>query len=177
MQNKQEKQKKRDDLARTVLNLTRDTLLVNLRFLDLSLSKFKLFSLESPVPEGYLSTDGINLCYYPQALLRYYREDSSVLTRDYLHMVFHCVFHHPFVGGQLDRDCWDLACDIAVESVINDLNVKAVFCRRQQLQTMVIASLKTELKHLSAEKLYRYYQNLHLPSEQMQSLRTLFRGG
>lgn len=176
MQNEREKKKKRNTLAREILNLSRDSLLVNLRFLDLSLSRFELFPLKQEFPESCLGTDGRFLCYHPLSVLRCYREKPEVLTRNYLHMVFHCVFHHPFVAPQIDQDCWDLACDIAVENAINELNVKTMFCRRQQMQSVVIASLNTELNHLSAEKIYRYYKNLRLPPVQMQSLRDLFRG-
>ena len=49
-----EKQEKLNKLAKDVLILSRNTLLVNLRFLDAALSQFELF----PIEESSLLTDG-----------------------------------------------------------------------------------------------------------------------
>lgn len=57
MTNMTEKREKRDQLARDVLTLSRNTLLVNLRFLDAALSQFKWVSIEN----GTLLTDGAHI--------------------------------------------------------------------------------------------------------------------
>ena len=109
-----------DDLARDILRLTRNTLLVNLRFLDLALSQFQLSSYP-----GTLATDGEHLFYDTYYVLSSYKSERGKNVRDYLHIVLHCVFRHLFAGGDLDRRCWDLACDIAVESAIDELHLEA----------------------------------------------------
>ena len=60
-----EKQEKLNKLARDVLILSRNTLLVNLRFLDAALSQFELF----PIGESTLLTDGKNILYNPKYVL------------------------------------------------------------------------------------------------------------
>ena len=51
------KAEKLNKLARDVLILSRNTLLVNLRFLDAALSQFEFF----PIEESSLLTDGKNI--------------------------------------------------------------------------------------------------------------------
>ena len=55
-----EQTKKLDELARNILTMSRNTLLVNLRFLDMALSMFHFTPYQ-----GTVSTDGKQLFYNP----------------------------------------------------------------------------------------------------------------
>lgn len=164
------KQERIDNLARDVLRLARNTLLVDLRFLDMALSQFTFV----PTP-GMLATDGQHIFYDGLAMLQVYKAEKERSVRNYLHMVFHCVFRHNFVDTLLNQDCWDLACDMAVESAIADLNISSVAVANQPQQTAILATLKPQVKQLTAEKLYRYYQDQNLSPAELAKLRNLFR--
>lgn len=160
---------KAESLAREVLILSRNTLLVNLRFLDSALSQFKF------VPyNGTLATDGRHLCYDYVEILKRYKNEKEVLVRDYLHLVMHCVFRHIFMSKMVNRPCWDLACDIAAEYSITELGLKSATAKREALQEKVYAELKQEIKILTAEKIYRYYLDKGLSPLEMANLRGLF---
>lgn len=162
---------KAEQLAKDILNLSRNTLLVNLRFLDAALCKF----VQLPVKiTDTLATDGQNLYYDTRHVLNLYRQGREVPTRDYLHITLHCIFHHPFVHTLVDMDLWDLACDIAVESVINELGLREVDCPRSAVQTKLLDELKEQLGILNAEKIYRYFLDQKLPEENVESLRESF---
>ena len=93
----EEQQKQLNKLARDVLILSRNTLLVNLRFLDSALSQFEL------VPyEGSLATEGRHICYNPIEILKRYKNEKEVSVRDYLHLVMHCIFRHMFMNLSID---------------------------------------------------------------------------
>ena len=94
--------------------------------------------------------------------------------RDYLHIVLHCVFRHLFAGGDLDRRCWDLACDIAVESAIDELHLESAACNRALAQEETLKELRSQVRPLTAEKLYRYFLDRHLTADQMSRLREHF---
>ena len=158
MPEQREKEQKLDQLAREVLYLARNTLLVKLRFLDAALSQFALEPADCP-----LATDGAHIYYAPRHVLQTYRSEKERPVRDYLHMVFHCVFRHQFVDTLLDTELWDLACDMAVEGVITELNIPAASAARQKAQGALLQTLRGELKQLTAEKIYRYYLD-HRPS-------------
>ena len=147
-----EKQEKLNKLARDVLILSRNTLLVNLRFLDAALSQFELYPIEADT----LLTDGHRILYNPRHILKCYKTAKEIPVRDYLHIVMHCVFKHMYMDPTLNRPYWDLACDIAVENVITELGLKAVNTARERQQAHYIAAVKKDLKHVTAEKIYSY---------------------
>ena len=94
--------------------LSRNQLLVNLRFLDVALSRLSFVENED-IP---YATDGQFFVYAPRSVLRDYKNDRAVCTRNYLHIILHCVFRHMFVNASIDRALWDISCDIAVEYTI-----------------------------------------------------------
>lgn len=143
---------KLNSLAHDVLILSRNTLLVNLRFLDVALSRFEFYPFENST----LLTDGKYLIYNPRHILKCYKQQKEIVVRDYLHIVMHCVFSHMFMDPSLNRPYWDLACDIAVECAISDLGLKSVSAGREARQQQLIAELRKDMKHITAEKIYHY---------------------
>lgn len=167
-----ERQRKRTQLAGEILTLARNTLLVNLRFLDAALSQF----IPVPAEQGRLFTEGKYLFYNPGYLLRAYKEDQAVPVRDYLHLVLHCVFRHMVGAAGLQQNLWDLACDIAVETSISELDLKETAAGRQEYQAERIRQLKKEIGPLTAERIYRFLREGRLSEEKLKSLALLFRG-
>ncbi len=165
----QEKVLKMQKLAQDVLNLSKNTLLVNLRFLDMALSGFVYY----PCEESSYYTNGEILLYNPIHVLKSYKREKSAPVRDYLHIVMHCVFRHMFMNPTLNRPMWDLACDIAVENVINELYLKAVDTGKVMLQQEEIKKIKDKVKFLTAEKIYSYLIDELSPGEAAE-LRGLF---
>ena len=158
-----------ETLVREILLLSRNTLLVNLRFLDAALSQFVLTPASLP-----FATDGQNLYYDPRHVLLRYKEEKEQSVRDYLHLVFHCVFRHMYIHTLVDQALWDLSCDIAVEEVINGLLLPSTAAKRQEPQQTELARLRQTVKPLTAEKLYRHFQD-H-PPRNPENLRALFLG-
>ena len=166
----EERQKKLNKLARDVLFLSRNTLLVNLRFLDAALSQFELLPIEADT----LLTDGKHILYNPKHILQCYKSAKEIPVRDYLHMVMHCVFRHMYMDTTLNRTYWDLACDIAVEHVITELGLKAVTTVRERQQAQYIAAVKHDLKHVTAEKIYSYLRQTVPDPAKVSEIRGLF---
>ena len=110
-----------DRIASQILTLTRNGLFVSLRFLDLALCQFEYINSEKI--RG-IATTGQHIVYNSQYVIESYMKDRQSLSRDYLHMVLHCVFRHPFVSENLHEEYWNLAADIAVETIIDELDLK-----------------------------------------------------
>lgn len=166
----EEQKKQIDKLARDVLILSRNTLLVHLRFLDAALSQFELL----PIEDSTLLTDGKHFLYNPTHILKNYKLAKEIPVRDYLHIVMHCVFRHMYMDPTLNRSYWDLACDIAVENIITELELKAVETLREKNQQSFIDNLKKELKFLTAEKIYAYLRDRVADPKEMAQLRGYF---
>lgn len=161
--------KKLDSLAKDTLILSRNTLLVNLRFLDMALSKFEYTS-----GGVSLATDGEKLYYNPVHILKRFKSDKNRVTHDYLHVVLHCIFRHMF-GGILDERKWDLACDIAVEGSICELELRSVETAGDAQRIDQITRLTGKIGALTAERIYRYLLDNELSEKQMTALEELFK--
>ena len=158
------------DIAKSIMNLSRNTLLVNLRFLDLALGQFRLI----PAACGGLMTDGEHIVYDPRFVLKRYAKAQEVPVRDYLHMVMHCVFKHMYMDPSLDREYWDVACDIAVENTITELGLRCVSTGAEGKQAEYINAIKGELKLVTAEKIYAFLRDGWADRERLKSIAELF---
>lgn len=158
-------------LAEQVMRLAYDDILIHLRFFDVALSSL---SLRQQKGRGRMATDGV-VCYYdPEEVLRGYRAEPHSATRTLLHLLLHCVFFHSFQYDKLDGELWDLAADIAVESVILDMQIAGAKMERDPNAVRKIRVLQEDAGALTAEKLYRYFR-INPPSEaEREELRKLF---
>ncbi len=158
-----------DNLAAEVMRLAANTLQVNLRFLDSAIVSLKLQQYE-----GTMAVDGETIFYDPVYVLRKYRLSRENPARDYLHEIFHCVFHHGFVGHEIDQEMWNLACDIAVENAITDLNIPAVRAPREKAEKNDLEEIKEKAGIMSAEYIYHFLRNNTPPADEMERLKKLF---
>jgi predicted metal-dependent peptidase len=165
-----------DKLAQDILILTRDNLLVALRFLAIALCQFELVMATgcSSVSGGTLATDGRHLFYDIRHVLRRYQDSHEQVNRDYLHLVLHCIFYHPFTGQNHTAELWDLACDMAVENIMTELGLRQTACASDHEQRPVLHDLKKEVKILTAERIYRHLQEKAYPEERLEHFRKLF---
>ena len=132
-----ERQQRAEELAVQILKYARNELLVAFRFLDLALCKPELQAGDLET----LGIDGKCLRFNPNYIFALYKQGGGELNHSFLHSVFHCVFSHPFVNPSINCDLWDLACDIAVEGILNELNMK-------QLETRTGSAMAEELAAL-----------------------------
>ena len=158
------------ELALSVLTLARNTLTVNFRFLSRALSALTLTESETP----WFASDGRRLYFEPWYVLGQYKAERFIMTRDYLHTVLHCVFRHGFVGKGIDVPRWDLACDIAVENMINGLAAPCLAAERARRQVPVIETIRAEVPELSAERIYKWLGEKKLTEQELHKLRLDF---
>lgn len=147
-----ERAEKFSALATDILMLSRNTLAVNLRFLD---SAINMLPLKPSVITETVATNGRYIFYDESYVLKSYKSGYN-LTRAYLHMILHCVFRHNIVGTLVDTQRWNLACDIAVENIINELDARTLASTRSIRQSSVIDRIKTSCGFVTAEKIYDY---------------------
>lgn len=127
-------------LALDALDLVRNGLLVNLRFMSAAFARLAPL----PTPGATFATDGAHLRFDPATWARTYARDSAEATRSYLHVVLHNVFLHLYPGANVEPDLWDIACDMVVESVIDQLDLPAT-------RTATAAASRPELERMAEE--------------------------
>ncbi len=158
-------------IALQILDLTRNGLFVSLRFLDLALCQFDYINTEKI--QG-ISTTGQHIVYNSQYVIRSYMKDRQALSRDYLHMVLHCIFRHPFVSENLDEEYWNLATDIAVETIIDELGLKQTATQNAQEISAEVTRIKKMVKTVTAEQLYQMFRSGSVREKDIELWRKLF---
>ena len=167
------KEQKALALAEQVMRLAHDELLIHLRFFDVALAGL---GLSSRAGSAMMQTDGARCYYDPVKVLKAYQREPAEVPRTLLHVLLHCIFFHHFQYDKLDPAAWDLAADIAVENVIQEMDLSSVALEEDQDRARKLRVLKEDVGALTAEKLYRYFRlNPPTPSEREELVRLFFR--
>ena len=153
------------ELAKDILVGARNELYVNMRFLDVALSSLAL------APDGQIrgtGTDGSRLYFQPDAVAALFRKGRAAINRQYLHSVMHCLFSHIWAQKDRDAEYWNLACDVAVEAVIDGLYLRAVHLPRSLVRREFYRMLQSSSDVvLTAERIYRTLCQMHPVQAQM----------
>lgn len=174
MQHVQTQEEWEVEMSVKVLEFIRSELYLDLRFLNVALSEL------IPQYDKQLktcATDGDKLFFSFEQILRVFESNSKFLNRLYLHSILHCVFAHLWVmpgnntGGEYRR-LWHLACDIAVEYVIDGLNKPCTKRILSGLRQTTYEKLKADKQGISAARIYHILWEL--PEEELVRLEVEF---
>lgn len=108
-------EKKREELGVQLLENCRNELYSIFPYLD------GAFASLPYVPDGKgagVSTLGEAIHFSPTWLTAQYGRSPVRVRRGYLHMLLHCLFFHLFRPPEWTADLWNVACDLAVEQMI-----------------------------------------------------------
>ena len=166
-----------------ILQDARAELYMNMRFLDVALYSLKL----QPTAElSGCGTDGVSFFYQIPYLIEQYKIGNVAVNRMSLHSMFHCLFGHVWEQGwvekpqipegmddwtaqaweesqrQQSRQLWDLACDIAMESVIDSLMLRCVRQPSKPYRKAVYDGFREKLPVLTAQGIYRVLKQADL---------------
>lgn len=147
-----------EELALKVLDLARDAILVNLRFLESTVVKLELKSdvrIEEPLRLGYDGAGGY-LAYNPRAVLGSYKKEKNSVARAYLAQILHIIYGHCRMPDGAVPELWDLACHIAAECSINSLPGDAFSIEKQPRQERAAGRIRENAAVLTAKKIYKY---------------------
>ncbi|MCD7843826.1 MAG: VWA-like domain-containing protein [Clostridiales bacterium] len=139
-------------LGSAILSASRNELYFSMRFLDIALSGLDYRMNLNTVTVG---TDGISILFNPTYLQRVYRDDLVELNRVYLHMILHCMFRHELNREGRDEDLWTVACDIAVESILDGIENRSIQLSISTFREETYDWLSEECPVLTAEAIYR----------------------
>ena len=141
-------------LALDVIGEVRMKLMMAFRFLNTALWKMPTVVSSHPMA---LATDGKQLVVSPLYTIARFQEGMNEITRDYLHLLLHCVFRHPLDEEHINAAAWSLACDVVVESIALEMTEQRCVCANDAQRREEIAAIQRDLGHLSPAKLYRIF--------------------
>mgnify|MGYP003292115751 CR=1 FL=1 len=162
------------EMALKVLDYIRHEIYLDLRFLNVALSAL---NPKSDKAVQTFATDGSYLCFSTEQVLRVFKQNAKYLNRLYLHTILHCIFSHLWImPGNIDRGeyrrFWHLACDIAVEYVIDGMNKPCTKRILSGLRQTTYEKLCAEKGSISAAKIYRMLWEM--PEEEIVALEIEF---
>lgn len=147
-------------LGNKIWNAARTELCLSFRFMEPALGSL---SFQMDLSTKSVGTDAVHLLYNPNESFRMYMEDPAKLNRTYLHMLLHCIFRHMFAAVEYtEQELWDMCCDIAAEAVLDtDFGDAACIARiSSDFRERCYETLRTQVKILTAERLYRYFEDM-----------------
>lgn len=152
------------EIGHGILMNARNELYLNFRYLDVALSSFVF---EADRKGNVLSTDGFVIYYQPDLLFSMYKSSRILVNRAYLHMLFHCLFNHLNGKGNRDKMLWDVACDIAIESILDSFYVKPVYRHQSPYRREIYGRITARRKVFTAEGIYKDLTEMNLTKEEL----------
>ena len=159
------------EVSREILESSRNELYFYMRYLGLALSGLD-FVITTDLPG--IGTDGASLVVNPKNLADLYQKDRRLVTRIYLHEVYHCLFRHIFRKMPRQQVYWMLACDMAVEFLIDSGDGRAVRMPRSRYRMNVRSFYEKQVKVLNAESIYRALCRVNPDENEIARLRREF---
>ena len=171
IQKQQQKELEKIEICIDILKNARNELYLSMRFFDVILSGFEF------LPDTKISgmgTDGFTVYFYPDYLIGLYQRTPVQVNRAYLHMIFHCLFGHLKQPDHAEEQYWNLACDIVVESIIDELNEHSVRKYVPPYRKGVYQKLREKMEVLTPKGVYRELLGMHLEEEQFGKMQEEF---
>ena len=143
-------------LAVRILEACRNQLFFRQRFLEQA-----LFRLEwKEANDIYFGSDGKYLYYNCKYIIKRYIREAEQMSVDYLHTVMHCLYQHPFFcprdSMKKDEAYWNLAADMAVECVLEEMEEDGVSSDDLGRRSGILRQMKDETGFMSAQKIFAY---------------------
>lgn len=165
------------ELASKIWSLSRDRILINLRFLDVALSSLRFQSRQQ---SGQVCCDvnapqGAVIYYDPTEVVRLYKKNPANVTRMYLHILLHCIFNHSYKYDRVEQELWDVSVDMAVENAALNLNLPGLETTGDRQRRETLAQWKTRVGTLTADRIYRSLKSDRLGVSELLELGLLFR--
>ena len=165
-------QKDLSAIGQEILFTSRNELYMNLPYLDVALCALR-FQPGGGVTVS-LATDGETLYYDGNWLADRYLRSLIYTNRAYLHVILHCMLRHLAKKRGKAPELWDLACDAAVESILDELDYSCLVETRMPLRQKFYGQCRSEMPVLTAEGIYRHLLRAELSEYELARLQRAF---
>ena len=155
---------RKEDLARRVVGECRTSLMMAMRYLDVAFWKMPL---EAASFEGSVATDGVVLKFDPANVIERFKQSPNEMSRDFLHLILHCVFRQPFETRREFPMLWSYACDLCVENIAIEACGGRFASARDADRTAVVRQLAKHVSALTPAQIYRLLVRLRADGAQL----------
>ena len=161
-----------DQVGLDILLASRNELYLNLPYMDVVLCGLEL----QPNRELTLTlaTDGQTLYYNGDFLAERYLRGRVLCNRAYLHVLLHCMLRHLEKKRDKVPELWDLACDAAVESILDEMHYPCLENGPVPAKQKFYGLCRAEMPVLTAEGIYRFLLKERYTEYQVAQLQRVF---
>lgn len=143
---------KYQELANKCLTLVKNKLFFKNKALSPAIYRMPIKYIEPGT--GIFGTDANQVYADPLDVISRYKSSPEKLIRAYLHMLFHCIYLHPFNGQKnVDDTIWNIALDICCENAVMRLNNLDKIDGDAE-RAGILASIKGKVKMFIPELVY-----------------------
>jgi len=143
-----------DRVGMDILQAARNELYLNMPYLDTVLCGLVFQPAENRTMS--LATNGETLYYDGSFLAERYLTGRVTCNRAYLHVLLHCMLRHLAKKRGRLSELWDLACDVVVESILDELPYACLQATPTPAKQRFYGQLRAEMTVLTAEAIYRF---------------------
>lgn len=165
-------QKDLSAIGQEILFTARNELYMNLPYLDVALCALRFRPGDGVTLS--LATDGKTLYYDGSYLAERYLRSRVLTDRAYLHVILHCMLRHLGKKRGKAAELWDLACDVAVESILDELHYPCLEEGSVPAKLKFYGECRADMPVLTAEGVYRRLLRLNLPEYEIAQLQRRF---
>jgi predicted metal-dependent peptidase len=148
------------EIGLEILNTARNELYLNLPYLDVALCSL---TFQPGGETCFVATDGERLVYDGSYLADRFLRSRTLVNRLYLHVILHCMLRHLSKKRGRESALWDIACDIAVESILDSLDYPCLgTAGSEPKRRSLYGAFLRDMPVLTAEGIYRTLQRRRL---------------
>ena len=159
-------------VGRDILFAARNELYMSMPYMDVALCSLR-FEDNAQVTAS-LATEGETLYFSPSYVAERYLRGRSAINRTYLHVILHCMLRHPWKKKGHVPELWDLACDAAVESILDELPYACLRGTDTPAKKKFYGECRAVMPVLTAEGIYHHLLSLRLTDYERAQLTRLF---
>lgn len=145
-----------EELAGKCLKQVKNKLYFHYKSLSPAIYRMPVEYLEAG--SGMFGTDANRIYADPMSVIMRYKNSPDGLVRTYLHMLFHCIYLHPFVTKYgVDNGVWNIALDICAEAAVLRLDPTEIDGDKDRKN--IINQIKGKIKMFLPELVYKELTN------------------
>ena len=158
---------KTEKLIKKIFEVSENEIYLSMRYFHMAFRGLKV-TPDWNAPS--IGCDGNRIYCKPEYVMHLYERDPVLVNRVYLHMLLHCILKHIIKCGKRDRDYWNLACDIVVESILDSFTYRCIHLPVHGRRRNIYREIRKEMKVFTAERVYQWLMNQKISGEHFMEL-------
>lgn len=153
--------KKADTLGSKIIRLSQEELIAVMPYMDRILLNTPVVfhdPQKDSLAKIQFGTDGNQIHTFSYMIIETYMSSLERINRMLFHSLLHCLFCHMYQSKNMDEALWNLSTDIAVESLILDLNLPELQIPQDERRRNFLSDTFPHREYKSAESVYAFLQ-------------------